>query len=151
MCAPTVADVERKQTLLFVQGNPVDWFARDNVPWRGVRAANLELNKKAAEKFFAQCANERKQTLPFVQGKRVYERQRELGCKGQCPLPGVRGQSTRQGLGQSPSGVQGQSPCRGAGAESMPGYCSQESILFTALTSAFIEDVMISLSIPVPQ
>ena len=28
---------------------------------------------------------------------------------------------------------------------------AQESILFTALTSAFIEDVMISLSIPVPQ
>ena len=62
MCVPTVADVERKQTLPFVQGNPVGWVARDNVPWRGVRAANLELNKKAAEKFFAQCANERKQT-----------------------------------------------------------------------------------------
>ena len=54
----------------FTSGN-VDWVARDNVPWRGVRAANLGLNKKAAEKFFAQCANERKQTLPFVQGNSV--------------------------------------------------------------------------------
>ena len=85
MCVPTVADVERKQTLPFVQGNPVGWVARDNVPWRGVRAANLELNKKAAEKFFAQCANERKQTLPFVQGNSV-----DWVARDNVPWRGVR-------------------------------------------------------------
>ena len=76
---------------------------------------------------------ERKQIKPFVRSNSV-----GWVARDNVPCRESEGRALGRVWDRVPAG------CRGRAH-------AQESILFTALTSAFIEDVMISLSIPVPQ